>query len=93
MHVHVLTITFIINDAYSLKDKRRVVKSIIQKSQVRFKVSAAEVALHDILNQSELAFAIVTSDAKVGKKRLEDIFAFIESTYPIMVTEYNIAEM
>ncbi|MBZ6526331.1 DUF503 domain-containing protein [Aerococcaceae bacterium DSM 111021] len=93
MHVFVLSITLLIDDAYSLKDKRRVVKSIIQKSQVRFKVSVAEIAFHDVLNQSELAFAVVTNNSKLGRSHLEDLFRFVESTYPITVTDYNIMEI
>lgn len=93
MHILVLTILFTIDDAYSLKDKRSVVKSVLQKAQSRFKVSAAEIGYHDILNRSELAFALVTSNCTVGRKHLEELFRFIEMTYPIVVTEFDISEI
>lgn len=92
MYVLVLQISFTIDDAYSLKDKRKIIKSIIQKGQNRFKVSSAEIGFHDILNRSEIAFALVTSQSRVGRQHLEELFRFIETNYPIVVTEFDIIE-
>lgn len=89
MYVHVLVMTFIIDDAYSLKDKRKIVKSIIERAQSRFKVSAAEIDYHEIHNQSQLAFAIVTNNALVARKHLDELFRLIEDFYPITITEYE----
>lgn len=92
MYVYVLVVTFIIDEAYSLKDKRKVVKSIIERAQARFKVSAAEIAYHDIHNQSQVAFAIVTNNSLIARKHLDELFRLIENYYPITVTDYETIE-
>ncbi len=43
----------------SLKDKRRVIKSIVDRSHQRLRVSVAETGLHDVHQRAELTFAIV----------------------------------
>lgn len=63
MHVGVLTLELAIYDAYSLKDKRRVVKSLKDRVRARFNVSVAEVDHHDVHRRATVAVAMVSSDA------------------------------
>jgi uncharacterized protein YlxP (DUF503 family) len=49
---------------HSLKDKRRIVKSLKDRLQARFKVSAAEVDHQDVWQRASLAAAIVSGDAR-----------------------------
>lgn len=46
----------------SLKDKRRVVKSLKDRLQARFGVSAAEVDHHELWQRAALAAAVVTGE-------------------------------
>jgi len=46
----------------SLKDKRRVVKSLKDRLQARFKVSAAETAHQDVWQRAQLAAAVVSGE-------------------------------
>lgn len=46
----------------SLKDKRRVVKSLKDRLRSRFNVSVAETGGHDLWNMAELTLALVTTD-------------------------------
>ena len=39
----------------SLKDKRRVVKSLVERIHQRFRVSVAETGFHDLHQRSEIA--------------------------------------
>jgi uncharacterized protein len=48
--------------SHSLKDKRRVVKSIKERLQSRFKVSAAETAHQDLWQRAEIAACVVSGD-------------------------------
>jgi uncharacterized protein len=45
--------------AQSLKDKRRVVKSLKERLQSRFKVSAAETRHQDLWQRAEIAACVV----------------------------------
>ncbi|XJS11620.1 DUF503 domain-containing protein [Aerococcaceae bacterium WGS1372] len=93
MTIILLTVSFIIDDSYSLKEKRRIVKSIVHKAQDRFKVSSAEVNYLDIVNQSEIAFVMVASNYKVARGHMEKIFHFIEENYPIQIYQYNFSKL
>lgn len=93
MTVILLTMTFIIDDAYSLKDKRRVVKSIVHKAQDRFKVSSAEVNYLQMHNRSEIAFVMVSNDYSVASSHMQKLFHYIEDHYPIQINQYSLTEL
>jgi uncharacterized protein YlxP (DUF503 family) len=46
----------------SLKDKRRVVKSLKERLQARFRASAAETNFQDLWQRAELAATIVSGE-------------------------------
>ena len=54
----------------SLKDKRRIVKSLKDRLHDRFNVSAAEVDHQDLWQRAALAAAIVTGDARHAEEVL-----------------------
>ena len=60
MHVGVLHVRLHVPEAHSLKDKRRVVKSILDRARQRFGVSAAETDEQDIHRIAVLGFAYVS---------------------------------
>lgn len=54
--------------AVSLKDKRRAVKSFVDRVHRRFRVSVAETGLHDLHQRSEISMAVVSaSEAEVER--------------------------
>ncbi|MBT2731146.1 DUF503 domain-containing protein [Carnobacterium sp. ISL-102] len=73
-----MKVSFLIYHAYSLKDKRSVVKSIIKKTQNKFNVSIAEVEAHDTLNQGVLGIAVVSNDRKLSQQILDQVIQEIE---------------
>ena len=54
----------------SLKDKRRIVKSLKDRLHARFNVSAAEVDHQDLWQRAALAAAIVSGDARHAEEVL-----------------------
>ena len=62
MLVGVLTVRLALYQAVSLKDKRRVVKSIKDSVASRYNVSVAEIDALDVRQQAVLAFAMVGND-------------------------------
>jgi hypothetical protein len=61
----------------SLKDKRRIVKSLIQRLQSRFNVSAAEVAAQDSYRIAVVGLAVVANDGTFVGRQLDTILDFI----------------
>lgn len=62
----------------SLKGKRAVVKSLLERTRARFNVAAAEVGLQDEHERAELAFVVVSSDSKHANTMLSKITEFCE---------------
>lgn len=76
---------FLIFDSYSLKDKRSVVKSMIDRMHNRYNVSAAEVDENDVQNKGVVGFGIVSNNRKHAQKVLQQIQKEIEEIYPVEI--------
>lgn len=68
-----------IPEARSLKDKRRVVRSLKDRILNRMNVSVAEVGSQDLWQVAELAFVTVAAEQGQVQERLSDLSALIES--------------
>ena len=79
MTVGIARVTFILHGNQSLKDKRRVVKSLVEKSRHRFNVAVAEVADQDILQRTTLGVAVIGSDSRVLNSVLDRIIDFMDA--------------
>ncbi|MEM7676092.1 MAG: DUF503 domain-containing protein [Myxococcota bacterium] len=79
MVVGILQITLDIPSAYSLKEKRKVVKSLIERTRHRFNVAVAEVADNDIYNRARIGMSAVANDAAVANSILDKALDALES--------------
>jgi uncharacterized protein YlxP (DUF503 family) len=61
----------------SLKGKRSVVKSIVERARQRFHVAAAEVEDLDAHRRATLGFAVVSNDARHAQSVLDKLVSFI----------------
>ena len=59
LHVGVIRLELHIPGARSLKDKRRAVKSLVDRMHHRYRVSVAETDLQDLSRRAELGLAVV----------------------------------
>jgi len=64
---------------HSLKDKRRIIKSIKDKVKARFNVSIAEVNYHETWQRSSLAIAWVASDGSGIDRIIDALDKLIQS--------------
>ena len=74
MKVALLQIIIEIPDCPSLKDKRRVVKSIKEKLFHRYKISVAEVDLQESHSFSQIGAAFVSNSKEFGEKVMNKAF-------------------
>lgn len=86
-----MKLSFRIDEAYSLKDKRSVVKSIIHKMHRKFNISIAELDKQDMLNQGVIGISVVGNEYQQCHIVLDKVLNEIEETYAIEV--YNIERM
>lgn len=79
MIIGICTCEIFIYNANSLKAKRSVVKSIIEKSKNRFNISISEVGENDKWQRGLIAFATVSNDKKIVEETLERVIEFFNS--------------
>ena len=72
------TITLKISDARSLKEKRKVIKSIITRSKNSFNASIAEVGLNEVHQRAQIGFAMAGNDRRVMNSKIDKLIEFIE---------------
>ncbi len=90
MTVGIARVTFFIPGIMSLKAKRKVVKSLVEKSKHRFNVSVAEVDNQDLYQKATIAIAVVGNDGREMNSLLDRIVNFMESLGLAEVMEQEI---
>jgi uncharacterized protein YlxP (DUF503 family) len=90
MTVGVALVSFRLYEIHSLKDKRRIVKSLVEKSRSRFNVSVAEVADQDFYQKAAIGIAAVGNDGRVLNSLLDRIIDFMESLGLAEITDREI---
>jgi uncharacterized protein len=74
-------ITLVIPGNDSLKGKRRVVKSLIEKVRHKFEAAVAEVGDNDLWQKARIGVALVGNDAQLLDSRLQQIMKFVENQH------------
>lgn len=87
--VGLCTLELYLGKASSLKDKRRILKSILDRVKARYNVSIAEVGQHELWQRATVAFACVTSDQGRAYQVLNSVVKFIESQSHAQITDYR----
>ncbi len=78
MIVSMIQIIIELPEIGSIKEKRRVVKSIKEKLIRRYRISAAEVDLQDSLSFAQLGAAVVSNSKVHGEKIMQKALHFVE---------------
>ena len=81
MVVGTMLIEFHIHENQSLKGKRKIVKSIVDRIKHKFNVSVAEVGSNDKWQRIELGISTVGNDRRHIDSSLNNVLDFIESLY------------
>lgn len=63
----------------SLKDKRRIVKSILDTTRHKYHISTAEVDNHDNLQKASLGFGMVTNNRQHAETVLQKVINYIDT--------------
>lgn len=90
MHIISLRVRVEITSSLTLKDKRQVIRSLLDRIRSRFNVSAAEVGDNDSVRYAELAVAAVANarpflDGMIGK-----VVDLIESEPRVVLLEQEV---
>ena len=90
MTVGVLQLELSVGDAMSLKDKRRVIKSLKDRIAHGHNVSIAEVGALDEHRRSILGLAMVANDSGYVEGALSKLVDFVRSVPTVDLIDYQI---
>ena len=87
MRVGILRVELQVPDSRSLKDKRRPLKSLIERLQNRFQCAVAEVDHHDLHQRAAIGIAVVADDGSHLAQRLQTVRGFVEGNPDMRVLD------
>ena len=90
MIVSMIQLIFELHGIESIKEKRRVIRSIKDKLQRRFHMSAAEVDLQDSLGFAQIGGALVSNSRSFGESVLYKALEMIEKDLPLRIHDIRI---
>lgn len=80
-----LQVIFEVPESLSLKDKRRIVKSIKDRLRLRFHVTCAETDLQDSILYAQIGAAIVSNSAEFGERVMHRALETIEREHSLRI--------
>jgi uncharacterized protein YlxP (DUF503 family) len=89
MQIGILRIELFIANAASLKDKRMVIKSLMQRIKNKFNVSVCEVDAHEKWQRSVFGIAAVGNGNAHVNSVLDNVLDFIRNDYAVSITDFE----
>jgi uncharacterized protein YlxP (DUF503 family) len=88
--VGVLNVRLVIRSAQTLKDKRRVIKSLKDRVKNSFNVSISEIGTLDHCQYSQLGVAMVGNDKKYVNGALSSLLNMFRFATPVELVDYHL---
>ena len=85
-------LTFYIPQSNSLKDKRQIRRSLIEKTRHKFNAAIAEIETQDFHQTLTIGVAVVSGDAAHRQNALDEIIRFMEEHADAELTGTEIFE-
>lgn len=89
MHLIGIKVVFHLYAVDSLKEKRRIVKSVIDRVRSKHKISAAEVDYLDSLDRGAVGFGIVSNDRQFAETILQKAINQIDVLSEVEIIEID----
>ncbi|MEO0076753.1 MAG: DUF503 domain-containing protein [candidate division WOR-3 bacterium] len=89
MSIGLLMIDCLINNSLSLKEKRSVLQSVMQKIRTNFNTAIAETNHQDRWQRTELSIVLVNNDWKMIERNFHKIIQFLEKDHRITILNYE----
>ncbi|MFA4016434.1 MAG: hypothetical protein RUDDFDWM_001544 [Candidatus Fervidibacterota bacterium] len=90
MVVGICTLQLKIPESSSLKDKRRVIKSIMARIRNKFNVSVTEVDHQDSRVRAVLAVACVSNNRELATRTLSYVVTMVEQEPRVLIEDYSV---
>jgi Uncharacterized protein conserved in bacteria len=89
MVIGVCKIVLSLDDVFSLKEKRHIVKSIVERLRSRFNASVSEVDMQDIWKNAVIGIACVSNDPGVADSIMAGMVNFVENDGRAVLIDYS----
>jgi uncharacterized protein YlxP (DUF503 family) len=89
MSIGLLMVDCLINNCFSLKEKRSVLQSIIKRLHSNFNIAIAETNHQDLWQRSELSIVSVNTNRIIMEKNFKHILDFIEKDKRVQILNYE----
>jgi uncharacterized protein YlxP (DUF503 family) len=87
MFVGVLRINLFLSEPQSLKDKRRIIKSLVERLKNKFNVAVAEIGDLDSWNHCELGLTCISNEAGHADSMMASAVNFVEDQGTVELTD------
>lgn len=74
----------------SLKEKRAIIKSVINSVKSKFNVSISEVGSNDSLKMSLIGITFVSNEKRFSESIIGKVISFIEKRHPGRIENYDL---
>lgn len=81
MVVGVSCIEIFFPESHSLKDKRQMIKKVVEKTRARFNISIIEVRQTNLWQRASIGFALMGINRDHVNSAIENVHRHIESLY------------
>jgi len=89
MVIGVCRIELSMSEVFSLKEKRHILKSIIDRLKSRYNVSVAEVGLNDKWRNAVIGVACVSNETGHADSMLDNVVKFVENDGRVVLVNYG----
>jgi len=90
MAVAIVTLRLSLPGAHSLKDKRRIVKSLKDRLRQRFNVAVAEMEHHDVWQTACLDVVTVSPDGTFANSTVSKVAEYVRRDARLALVDYSI---
>lgn len=90
MTIGLLHLELVLPEAQSLKDRRRIIKSLKERIGNRFNASIAELGNPDLWKHAQLAVCIIGNDVRHVNSQLSTVASFVNQDHRALLTDYRI---
>ncbi|OPZ84720.1 MAG: hypothetical protein BWY74_04117 [Firmicutes bacterium ADurb.Bin419] len=89
MVIGVCKVVLAIDEVFSLKEKRHIVKSLVERVKSRFNASVAEVDLNDKWKRAVIGISCVSNETGHADSMMASIVNFIENDGRAVLFDYS----
>lgn len=90
VHIGALAITLHIPASTTLKEKRRVLKSLKDRIRAKYNVSVAEIEYHDKWQHAVIGCSMISNDRKVIAAVFESILSLVATIDEVLITAQQV---